>query len=165
MGRRCARLEKVARINTSLQINKTRLEDLRDRIEGLHSIQYGDRVQKSGSADRIADSIAEIVSIEGRVTRETAELEKEKQFILEEIQRLEKPEYVEVLYCRYVALLSWKEIMVRLHYSKRHTLRLHEEALEAFENASGSPRNDFKAADDKIYHEEAKAPRNAAEVA
>ena len=104
MGRRYTRLEKVARINTNLRINKTRLEDLRDRIEGLHSIQYGDRVQKPGSTDRIADSIAEIVSIEERVTRETAELEKEKQYILEEIQKLEKPEYVEVLYCRYVAL-------------------------------------------------------------
>lgn len=132
------RLEKVARINTELRISEERLRDLRDNMQRLHSIQYGDRVQRSGSIDRLADGFAMIEDIENRIMGKVAELEKEKQALLEEIQRIKRPEYVEILYLRYVALLSLKETAVKMHYSDRHIKRLHKEALEAFERLTVS---------------------------
>lgn len=129
---RSERLEKVARINTDLRINVERREDLRGSMQRLHSMQYGDKVQKSGSIDHIADSFAKIQGIENNIIRETAELEEEKQHTLEEIRRLEKPEYVEVLYLRYVELMGWEKIADKMRYSDKHVLRLHKAALEEF---------------------------------
>ena len=130
--RKSDRLERVARIDTDLRINEERREDLRYSMQRLHSMQYGDRVQKSGSIDHIADSFAKIEGIENNIIKETAELEEEKQNTLEVIRRLEKPEYVEVLYLRYVELMGWEKIADKMCYSNKHVLRLHKAALEEF---------------------------------
>lgn len=126
---KCERLERVARIITDLQINEEHRENLRVSMQYLRSMQHGKKAQRP---DHIAEGLAIIDSIDAHIIRETAELEEEKRRILEEIQRLAKPEYAEVLYLRYVELLSWEKVADKMCYSRRYTLSIHKAALEEF---------------------------------
>lgn len=47
------------------------------------------------------------------------------------INRLSKPAYRQVLRHKYLELLNWEPIAEILHYSIRHTQRLHDDALDA----------------------------------
>ena len=44
-----------------------------------------------------------------------------------------RDKYINLLYMRYIDSRSWDEIAVDMEYSTRHVLKLHKEALAAFE--------------------------------
>ena len=53
--------------------------------------------------------------------------------IIGEIQQLDRPEYMQVLYKRYVEEKRWEEISIEMGYSCDHIRHLHGWALRAFE--------------------------------
>ena len=52
--------------------------------------------------------------------------------IIGQIQQLDKPEYVQVLYKRYVEEKRWEEIAIEMGYSCDHIRHLHGYALREF---------------------------------
>ena len=49
------------------------------------------------------------------------------------INRLSKAEYVELLICRYIDDMEWREVSKTTHYSENYVLKLHRKALAEFD--------------------------------
>lgn len=85
--------------------------------------------QKTESAMAVCNDLAALLE---KIEKET---KKDELFFLEGIELLKKlqdEKHKEILFLRYVKNISWKEISLRVKYSKRYVLRLHREAIIAF---------------------------------
>lgn len=57
-----------------------------------------------------------------------------KHKVIQQIQALGKADYIDILYKRYVEYESFEQISTEISLSYYHTVHIHGEALEAFEN-------------------------------
>lgn len=133
------RLDRVRRLYCDLRINAERLEEVRGSMTRIRSMQYGDRVQHSGGVDYIGDSLAILESIEETIIKQTAKLETEKQAIVSIIRRLKRPEYVDILYFRYVRLMDYESISEKMGYDARYLCKMNRNAVAAFEELEEIP--------------------------
>lgn len=77
--------------------------------------------------------IVRIDELERQINEEIALFVSEKHRIIDEINMLEDVRHVEVLYKRYAEFKYFDDIAEEMGYSRRHILRIHGEALGAFE--------------------------------
>ena len=71
--------------------------------------------------------------LEKEVSAKIAELLPEIEMRAKQIEQLSNLKHFEILYQRYVMQKSMVVIADNMHYSYRHTINLHTQALEAFE--------------------------------
>lgn len=72
------------------------------------------------------------VDIELEIERKIRELTERRHTIINQIEALDKPEYVQLLVERYVNHHSFEEIVDIMRYSYPHVIRLHGQALMEF---------------------------------
>lgn len=109
------------------------IEDLRNQIGGLRAIAYDkDRVQVS-PANRMEELIPKLIKIEAELTDALVKYNTEVLKRTQEISELSNPMHVTVLTARYCNGKKWEEIAVETGYTFRHILRIHGDALQAFE--------------------------------
>lgn len=87
---------------------------------------------ESPDPDPLADKIAQYVDIQNEIDGMIADLIILRHTIIQQIQRLGNPSYIEVLYKRYVELKQFEMIAEEMHYTVRHITRLHGMALKMF---------------------------------
>ena len=97
-----------------------------------------ERVQTSGTKDRVGNSATAIVDAEKEALRYIGEYLDLRTKIISQINSLKKPSHSDILYLRYVKGLHYKEIAEDLSYSEMHVYRTHSDALAAFEAQFGS---------------------------
>lgn len=66
------------------------------------------------------------------INRRVGELTELKAEILQAIQQVDDSRYRTLLLDRYTRFMRWEQVAEEMHYSFRHVLTLHEEALEIF---------------------------------
>lgn len=89
----------------------------------------GERVQSSGSKERMADAVISYVDIEREISLQIIELQKRKLEILSVIEKLNASEY-EVLYEVYVNGKTLEEFAIDTGISERWAYTLHGIALK-----------------------------------
>jgi hypothetical protein len=121
------------------------IDRLRSEATGLKSMQIRDDiVQHSASGDAMANAVIRIVDLEQQVSEKCQRYADMRTEIIDQIQSLDDPRYVEVLYLRYVRYMRMEEIACVMHkpngasYSYQHILRLHGEALQKFSKCYGN---------------------------
>lgn len=112
------------------------VDNLRKMTVFIKGIDYTkDRVQSTSDGTTGAlKSIEKLYDAEIRLDRMIDRYVNEKQRIVSEIQSLDRPEYIELLYMRYINYMSLEAISVEMNYSYNRIKHLHGAALQTFYN-------------------------------
>ena len=97
------------------------------------AIQQGERVLSSGTQDKMAETICKINEKECEWNDLMREFALARANVIINIQKLNNPEYEQILYKRYCQSKKWEEIALEMNISYRHVLRLHGYALKDIE--------------------------------
>ena len=114
------RLKSIALVVTAVSNNVI--------IEGeKHSV---DRVQSSGSQQKMADAVCKYVDLENEIDNDIDMMIDKKLEVLAVINKLDKPVQCAVLRKKYVQFKSFRQIAEDLHYSYQYILESHSQALK-----------------------------------
>lgn len=109
-----------------------KLEELQAESVNVGAVRYDkDRVQTSPE-DRLPAQIGELIELENKYQRMIAKYHKAVQQRITMIERLDDPIHVRLLTLRYCDGMSFEKVACEMHYTYRHTVRLHGQALAAF---------------------------------
>ena len=119
-----------AKINTRLE-EVERLNALATRTT---SVMGGERVQSSGSQQKMADSVTRIVELKTEINAEIDRFVAYKQKALKIMDKHCDPDCMNLLYCRYFRYWTWEQIAVELKCSYKWVCGgLHQRALYQFQ--------------------------------
>lgn len=118
--------------------DKERIRDIEDSIHpsiNLDGMPHGTKI-----GDPTKDTATELADIHTRLKKEVMDAELMKQTIADEIERIKTPRFKELLYSRYILLLTWEDVTDRVsgnrreRYDSKHIRGyMHGEALREFE--------------------------------
>lgn len=133
-------LLQVRKLDIAIRQRMQQLEELEDKAVSLGGFSSdGDRVQSSGSGDHMADDVARYLDLRNGIQTLIDRLVRVKNKVIGEIQQIEDPRYMELLYLRYVKFKRLEEIADIMKkpngdaYSYDHIRRLHGRALQEFQ--------------------------------
>lgn len=125
-------LRQVHLMRYILRSMELKIDELRQAADGMKAIRYDlDKVQTS-AADRMSEIISEMLEIEEEYARQARRYNRAVIQRVKMIDKLDNPQYAEILTLRYLDSMSWQDIADHMHYSPRHITRLHGRALMAF---------------------------------
>ncbi len=129
-------LRQLRRIDRQLELLFKEREELERAQTYLRSPQIdGDRVQTSPSGDPPwMGYLIKWEEMSNRIGKKWDELIKKKETIIDQIGTLSDSRHIDILGKRYVEFKSFEVIAVEMGYSFEYTLRIHWEALKAFEH-------------------------------
>ena len=108
------------------------INDKRSLLTSISASTEGERVQSSASKDKIASILADILDREKELELDVqGDLNLERK-ITNEINEIDIPKYREVLFWRYIGGKKFDDIERIIGKSRRHTNRIHGEALLEF---------------------------------
>ena len=103
---------------------------LRSLATSLSAPLGGDRVQATGTNDRIGRLVAEIADAEKEMEREVQRLTALRLEAIRMIRTLKEPEQ-SVMFLRYVAGKTWETVAEQTEYEIRYTYKIGKRALNA----------------------------------
>lgn len=111
----------------------TRLEEV-ERLNALAtkttSVMGGERVQSSGSQQKMADCVTRIADLKAEINKEIDRFVKRKQEALKIMDEHCDPDCINLLYSRYFQYKAWEQIAVELNYTYKWVSGgLHQRAL------------------------------------
>jgi len=130
-------LQQVSRLDKMINNKLSEIYQLRNMATSITVANEGDRVQTSGSKDRMGDAVAKIVDLEDEAHDLIVQYTEMYKRIVSQIEAVQKEKYYMVLHMRYIECKTFEQISVEIGYSYRQTTRLHGEALTEFERLHG----------------------------
>ena len=124
-------LRQLKTASIKIEQKEDELERLKAAAESISANNESERVQTT-PRDRISEDVARIADLKEEINRDIGELLILRNKIINEIQSLDNPVYIDILYKRYVEYKTLEEIAVEMSYSYRQVLRLHGLALQDF---------------------------------
>lgn len=138
-------LQQLKRLDTMINQKNQELNDLRLKAGGTGSVDYSkERVQTSPSGEaQFAKLLERIIDLETEINAEIDAFVDKKHTIINQIQRLKNPDYIRLLYKRYVEYKSLKRICVEMNFSYNYIKHLHGYALQNFQEKilNSTPNN------------------------
>lgn len=130
-------LGQIDRLNKVIQNKLVEIYQLKTMACNIVVSNENERVQTSGSQERMADTVAKIVDKEKDIgSLIDLQLEK-KNSIISQIEGMENTNMYHVLFCRYVKNDNFTEIGNEMGYSRMQIKRLHDDAIDVFEEKYG----------------------------
>lgn len=124
-------LNSVRDIERTIRNLEKELEILRRDIDGLGAMDYSRFRVSGGVPSDIADTVSKLEKLERAIVNEKCHLATVRAEVIAIINKLERPEHKEVLIGRYIENKVWDDILPG--FARPSKMRLHREALEAFE--------------------------------
>ena len=125
-------LRQIAVLDAKINRRQKEVEELKTLATHITTTAEGDRVQSSGSMDRMAGIVARWVDLEEEIGQMINRLVEVKHRIIGEIHQLEDARYIQLLEMRYVDMDTFEQIAVNMQYDIRWIYRLHGFALQEF---------------------------------
>ena len=135
-------LMQIRRIDLSIR-QKIKEYELRCKSRVLVSgIDYDkDRVQTSPSNVGFTRESEILADMDADIRKSILDLMDRKDKIIGQIQKIDRIEYAEILFKRYVEYKSFKDIMTEMHLSYYRVCHLHGEALLEFSSVFSKVSN------------------------
>lgn len=129
-------LQRLKRLDTVINQKIKELEELRTMSTSVGGVDYSkERVQTSPSGDApYVNTVARMIDLDEEINREIDEFADEKHKIINQIQGLKNPDYISLLFKRYVEYKSLEKICVEMNFSYDYIKHLHGYALRDFED-------------------------------
>lgn len=112
-----------------MKILKEEIDTLREMVVSTGAIQQGERVLSSGTQDKMAETICKINEKECEWNDLMREFALARANVIINIQKLNNPEYEQILYKRYCQSKKWEEIALEMNYTYQWVCKLHGRAL------------------------------------
>ncbi len=122
-------LEQVDKLNAMIENKMAEVKQWRDVALGITSNSEGERVQSSGSKQKMADALDRVVDLQAEINALIDRLIDLKQEIIRTIELLNATEY-DVLHKRYIQGMTFDEIGAAKHKSKSWATTVHGRALQ-----------------------------------
>lgn len=135
-------LRKYQALCGEIKRDQERLEQIEASLQ--KSIQF-DGIPKGMSAGNPTQNVAiKLATIRSHLQAKLIEAELSRQIIADEIERMSTPVYKELIYSRYILLLTWEAVTDRVserrkeRYDSKHVMTyMHSQALKEFERLKG----------------------------
>lgn len=127
-------LQQLKRADVIIEQKMKEQADLEELFKCVRAIDYGkDRVSSSGTGDApFVNPVLKIVMLEQEINAEIDKYVDLKRKITGEIQSLQDPQFIKVLFKRYVEYKGFDKIAVELECSERNVYAIHGQALKDF---------------------------------
>lgn len=123
-------LKQYRHMDKMIRRKREQLKDLRMMSESLGGFSEGERVQNSGSHDKIASNVAKIVDLEAEILSDIDKMIEVKRNVMKTIDMVEEADLKEVLYMRYLEFKTWIDIAYEVGCSYQWVHELHGKALK-----------------------------------
>lgn len=130
-------LEQIHRLELELENESDELVKLKAMATSITAPTDNERVQSSGSKDRMGSIVAKYVDMEQEIDAKLEYIIGKRKHIIKQIASLDNSEEYHVLNCRYVRNMTFDSIANRINYSTRQVTRIHGRALKEFEKRFG----------------------------
>ena len=122
-------LEQVDKLNAMIENKMAEVKQWRCVALGITSNSEGERVQSSGSKQKMADALDRVIDLQAEINALIDRLIDLKQEIILTIEQLNATEY-DVLHKRYIQDMTFDEIGVAKRKSKSWATTVHGRALQ-----------------------------------
>lgn len=135
-------LEQVGKLNAMIENKMAEVEQWRCIACGITASAEGERVQSSGSKQKMSDAIDRVVDLQAEINALIDRLIDTKQKIIGTIEQLNATEY-DILHKRYIQGMTFDEIGTVKNKSKSWATTIHGRALQSLngilDNQDGVP--------------------------
>lgn len=127
-------LQQLERADVIIEQKMKEQADLEELSKCVRAIDYSkDRVSSSGTGDApFVNPVLKIVMLEQEINAEIDKYVDLKRKITGEIQSLQDPQFIKVLFKRYVEYKGFDKIAAELKCSERNVYTIHGQALKDF---------------------------------
>lgn len=122
-------LNQIQRFDKIIHNKHEELAQLKSLATGLNSFSYCERVQTSGSQDKVGDLVAKIVDLETEIVDTTNEYMEKRTEVIRTIDSVTNPVLYDILFKRYVEGKALDIISDEVGYSYQRTKELHLSAI------------------------------------
>ena len=130
-------LSEVQRLQSVSEHKQQKVREYRHAIKSAPSARMNPaKVQVSGQADRIGDMVGKIVDLEAEIQKDMVDIAYKQREVINMIHGLDNPLHMQVLFKRYIQYKGMDAIGKDMGKSYNYVLKLHKQALEAFETAN-----------------------------
>lgn len=130
-------LSQLETLDKKIQNKIIEEEQLRALATSVGAVGNAERVQSSGSGDRVANIVTKIVDVQRETNTMIDELLIRKSDVVHTIEAVMPIRLYEVLFKRYVEYKPMWEIADEMDYSRKYTNTLHQLALEEVRKIKG----------------------------
>ena len=123
-------LSQAWQLEQQVQCKLMQLEKLNALACAVGGMQTGEQVSHSRNVSGMENTVIRIVEAREALDAEIDQLFAKKQEIAAVIAQVRNITLRMILEQRYLAFAEWEKIAVNLHYSQRHILARHRQALE-----------------------------------
>lgn len=116
-------------LNRRIRAKEKQLDALKDHVPYTTPMMGDVKVQTAGGGSTVEFAAIRMVSLSEEIKNDIAEMSEAMKEIAAVIRRVEDTESEVVLELRYLAFMSWDEIIAELGYSPGHVFRLHRDGL------------------------------------
>ena len=121
-------LLQVSKIDKLIANKLIEKEQWRTIAQGTSGMAEGERVQSSGSQQKMADAVCKMVEIEEEINRYIDRLVDIKQGVIKVIEQLQPIEY-DILHIVYIQFKDFNDVAAKYNKSIKSVKRIHGRAL------------------------------------
>lgn len=130
-------LSEVQRLQTIIKQKQERIKEIRESASTVRAVRFDlEKVQGGGQTDRIGEAVAKIVDLETEVENDMMNLLYLQHEIVNQIQKVGNPLYMQLLFKRYYEGKDFKTIAKEIRLTYDYIKCSHKPALKAFEAAN-----------------------------
>lgn len=128
-------LQQLQRLDTMINQKIKELGDLRLMSQSVSGIDYSkERVQSSPSGDApFVKPVLRMIELEQEINAEIDRFVDEKHEIINQIQSLQNPKHIDILYKHYVEFKRLEIVAVEMNFTYQYIVELHGTALKEFQ--------------------------------
>lgn len=127
-------LEGIKKLDNLINSLIAEYESMQAMATKVTSVNEGDRVQASGSQEKMADIVVKMVDYQNAINSNIDKYVDMKNNILEVLKQLDNADHISVLYKRYFEYKGWEVIACEMGYTYRWVTKLHGRALNSMDN-------------------------------
>lgn len=128
-------LQQLRRLDTVIDQKIKELDDLKVKSTCIGGIDYSkERVQSSPSGDApFVKPVLRMIELEQEINAEIDRFVDEKHEIINQIQALQNPKHIDILYKHYVEFKRLEIVAVEMNFTYQYIVELHGTALKEFQ--------------------------------
>jgi DNA-directed RNA polymerase specialized sigma subunit len=123
-------LRKSLQADSEIRFALFRQEEIRNMAQGCGAVSIGDRVQTSARQDKLETAISLLQDEYLKFSAHVERWVQIKREVWETVDRMENPQYREIIILKYMYRLRLESVAERAGYSLSHVKRLHRNALD-----------------------------------
>ena len=131
-------LGQIRRYDKMINNKLSEIYQLKTLATSISVATDGDRVQSSGNKDRMGNTVAKLVDLQIETEKLIQMYTEKRQVIILQIDDIADSNFYDVLFHRYIEGKTFEAIAANMNYSWRQVVRIHDDALRAFESQYGS---------------------------